>query len=80
VWNDVVSMAFIQLDEHNRVIETHPLRLPLTIDSETYAQLMQQGMILTRDVQLLPNAAGVQVIVRDGGSGKIGSVHIPIAR
>jgi hypothetical protein len=80
VWNDVVSMAFIQLDEQNRVIETHPLRLPLTIDSETYAQLMQQGMILTRDVQLLPNAAGVQVIVRDGGSGKIGSVHIPIAR
>ena len=39
---------------------------------------MKQGMILTRDVQVLPNAAAVQVIVRDGGSGKIGSVHIPI--
>ena len=79
-WNDVVSVAYIQLDEKNRVIETHPLRLPLAIDSETYAQLMKQGMILTRDVQLLPDAAGVQVIVRDGGSGKIGSVRIPIAR
>jgi VWFA-related protein len=79
VLNDVVSVAFIQLDEQNRVIETHPLRLPLAIDAETYAQLMKQGMILTRDVRVLPNAAGVQVIVRDGGSGKIGSVHIPIA-
>lgn len=79
-WNDVVSLAYIQLDEKNRVIETHPLRLPLAIDSETYAQLMKQGMILTRDVQVLPGAAGVQIIVRDGGSGKIGSVRIPIAR
>jgi len=78
-WNDVVSVAYIQLDEKNRVIETRPLRLPLAIDSETYAQLMKQGMILTRDVQVLPDAAGVQIIVRDGGSGRIGSVHIPLA-
>jgi len=79
-WNDVVSVAYIQLDEKNRVIETRRLRLPLAIDSETYAQLMKQGMILTRDVQVLPDAAGVQIIVRDGASGKIGSVRIPIAR
>jgi VWFA-related protein len=77
-WNDVVSVAYLQLDEQNRVIETHPLRLPLAIDAETYAQLMKQGMVLARDVQVLPNAAGVEVIVRDGGSGRIGSVHIPI--
>ena len=74
----MVSVAYLQLDEQNRVIETHPLRLPLAIDAETYAQLMKQGMVLARDVQVLPNAAGVQVIVRDGGSGRIGSVHIPI--
>jgi VWFA-related protein len=79
-WNDVVSVAYIQLDKKNRVIETHPLRLPLAIDAETYAQLMKQGMILTRDVQVLQDAAAVQLIVRDGGSGKIGSVRIPIAR
>jgi VWFA-related protein len=79
-WNDVVSVVYIQLDEKSRVIETHPLRLPLAIDAETYAQLMKQGMILTRDVQVLPNAAAVQVIVRDGGNGKIGSVRIPIGQ
>jgi VWFA-related protein len=79
-WNDVVSVVYIQLDENNRVIGTHPLRLPLAIDAEKYAQLMKQGMILTRDVQLLPGAAAVQVIVRDGGSGRIGSVRIPTAQ
>ena len=80
VWSDVVSVVYIQLDGKNRVIETHPLRLPLAIDAEKYAQLMREGMILTRDVQVLPDTAAVQVIVRDGGSGRIGSVRIPIAQ
>jgi VWFA-related protein len=78
VWSDVVSVVYIQLDEKNRVVETHPLRLPLAIDAEKYAQLIKEGMILTRDVQVLPNAADVQVVVRDGGSGRIGSLRIPI--
>jgi hypothetical protein len=80
VWSDVVSVVYIQLDGKNRVIETHPLRLPLAIDAEKYAQLMREGMILTRDVQVLPDTAAVQVIVRDGGSGRIGSVRVPIAQ
>ena len=78
MWSDVVSVVYIQLDEKNRVVETHPLRLPLAIDAEKYAQLIKEGMILTRDVQVLPNAADVQVVVRDGGSGRIGSLRIPI--
>jgi hypothetical protein len=78
-WNDAVEVVFIQLDDKNRVIEAHPLRLPLAVDSQTYELLMKQGMVLSREVQVLPNSAGVQVIVRDGGSGRIGSVHIPLA-
>ena len=78
-WNDAVEAVFIQLDDKNRVIESHPQRLPLAIDSATYDLLLKQGMVLSREVQVLPNSAGVQVIVRDGGSGRIGSVHIPLA-
>jgi hypothetical protein len=29
---------------------------------------------------VLPDTAAVQVIVRDGGSGRIGSVRVPIAQ
>jgi VWFA-related protein len=77
-WNDAVEVVFLQLDEKSRVIEAHPLRLPLAVDSATYELLMKEGMVLSREVQVLPNSAGVQVIVRDGGSGRIGSVHIPL--
>ena len=78
-WNDAVEAVFIQLDDKNRVIESHPQRLPLAIDSATYDLLLKQGMVLSREVQVLPNSAGVQVIVRDGGSGENRSVHIPLA-
>jgi hypothetical protein len=77
-WTDAVEAVFIQLDDKNRVIESHPLRLPLAVDSATYDLLSKQGMVLSREVRLLPKSAGVQVIVRDGGSGRVGSVHIPL--
>jgi VWFA-related protein len=77
-WNDAVEVAFLQLDDRSRVIEAHPVRLPLAIDSERYELLLKQGMVLSRDVQVLPNSAALQVIVRDNGSGRIGSVHIPL--
>jgi VWFA-related protein len=78
LWSDTVEAAFIQLDDQNRVIQTSPLRLPLALDSDTYDQLLKQGMFLRRELPILPNAATLQVIVRDGGSGKIGSLHIAL--
>ncbi len=77
-WNDVVSAAFIQLNRKNQVMQTSQMRLPLALDSDTYDQLLKQGMILPRELPILPDAAALQVIVRDGASNKVGSVHIPL--
>jgi VWFA-related protein len=78
LWSDTVEAAFIQLDDRNRIIQTSQLRLPLALDSSTYDQLLKQGMFLPRDLAILPNATTLQLIVRDGGSGKVGSLHIPL--
>jgi hypothetical protein len=77
-WNDVVSAAFIQLDAKNKIIQTSQMRLPLALDSDTYEQLLKQGMVLPRELQILPDATALQVMVRDGASNKVGSVHIPL--
>jgi VWFA-related protein len=78
LWSDTVEAAFIQLDDQNRVIQTSPLRLPLALDSDTYDQLLKQGMFLPQKLPILSNAATLQVIVCDGGSGKIGSLRIAL--
>jgi hypothetical protein len=78
LWSDAVEAAFIQLDDRNRIIQTSQLRLPLALDSGTYDQLLKQGMFLPRDLAILPNATTLQLIVRDGGSAKVGSLHIPL--
>jgi VWFA-related protein len=78
LWRDTVEAAFIQSDVQSRIVQTSPLRLPLALDSSTYDQLLKQGMFLPRDLPILPNVTTLQVIVRDGGSGKVGSLHIPL--
>ncbi len=78
LWSDTVEAAFIQLDDQNRVIQTSPLRLPLALDSDTYDQLLKQGKFLPRKLPILSNATTLQVIVCDRGSGKVGSLHIPL--
>lgn len=77
-WNNVVSAAFIQLDAKNKIIQTSQMQLPLALDSDTYDQLLKQGMVLPRELQILPDTTALQVIVRDGASNKVGSVHIPL--
>lgn len=39
---------------------------------------LQLGMFLPQDLPILPTVTTLQVIVRDGGSGKVGSLHIPL--
>lgn len=80
VWNDLLEAAFIQLDNQNRVIQTSPLRLPLALDSDTYEQLSKQGMVLPRELPILPDTVALQIVVRDGNSGKVGSLHIPLSQ
>ena len=78
-WNDSVETAVIQLDDRSRILRTSPLVLPLTLDPDTYEQLVKQGLSFIRELQILPGAAELRVIVRDGGNGRIGSVRIPLA-
>jgi VWFA-related protein len=79
-WNDVVEAVFIQLDDKDQIVQTAPMRFPLALDSKTYEQVMKQGLSFAKELPIVPNAAGLQVIVRDDGNGKVGSVHIPLAQ
>ena len=78
-WSAAIETAVIQLDDKNRILQSAPMLFPVKVDAETYAQLMKQKLSFTRELPILPDAAELRVIVRDGSSGRIGSVHIPLA-
>jgi VWFA-related protein len=78
-WQDVVDLAYVQVDAQNRILQTVRVPLPLALDDETYGQLMKEPLPIPRDIPIQPNAAVLRVIVFDEGNSKLGSVHIPLA-
>jgi hypothetical protein len=50
------------------------------LSTEAYQAAVHDGVAVSSDVLLQPSAAKVRVLLRDGNSGKIGSVDVPVDR
>jgi len=48
------------------------------LSTEAYQAAVHDGVAVSSDVLLQPSAAKVRVLLRDGNSGKIGSVDVPV--
>jgi VWFA-related protein len=77
-WKGLVDFAFVQLDGKNQIVDKFTLSFHLALSPEQHDQMMKQGFFFERELPILSNTAEVRVIARDDGSGKIGSVHIPL--
>jgi hypothetical protein len=51
--------------------------LDIHFDQKQYDDPAKSGMILQRNVSVLPKCHELRVVVRDAGSGALGSVVIP---
>lgn len=52
----------------------------LKLVQATYEKLMREGIRLTKQIQLEPDAEELRVVVRDNSSGATGTVYIPLDR
>ncbi|MGH9774777.1 MAG: VWA domain-containing protein [Candidatus Acidiferrales bacterium] len=77
-WSDSVDITFFQLDNRKLVLQSRFKALPLSLDTEAYGRMMQEGLSLTGELEIQPNASELRVIVLDAGNGKIGSVDVPL--
>lgn len=80
MWNAVVDSAFVELDESGKILASTLRPFQLRIDTATYQRLLKQGLTYTHEMLMVPGAAQIRVIVRDGATGKIGSVDLPLAQ
>jgi VWFA-related protein len=78
-WNELVDLAFVQLDAKNQIIRTSRESYPFALDRASLDQLTLQGLSLEEYVPLREGAVQLRVIVREGGRGSIGSLRIPLA-
>lgn len=77
-WKGGIDLAFVQRDDKLEVIAADKKRVDLDFTDKQYQSLLSVGAIFERHLELLAEAKDVRVIVRDAGSGQIGTVTVPL--
>jgi hypothetical protein len=73
-----MTIGACTFDRTGKVLNYTQNRYGATLTERQYAKMSVEGIPQTFDVHLQPAAARVRLLVRDGFSGRMGSVEIPI--
>jgi hypothetical protein len=73
-----LQVWFVQKRAAGEDLVTTGSKSDLRLSTDAYRAAVRDGMALARDLILQRSAAKVRVRLRDGNSGKIGSVDVPV--
>ena len=73
-----LDMFYLQKDAAHAVVAAEQQRIDMALKPKQYEYLSKSGMILERHLTINRNSAEIHVVIRDSGSGLIGSVSIPL--
>jgi VWFA-related protein len=79
-WSGAVDTVFLQLDNKNQIINAIDETTHLHLDTPTYERLAKEGVTYSKDVPILPGAVELRLVLRDGTTGTVGAVSIPLAK
>ena len=79
-WKGGVDLMFAQKDEKTQVVAAEKKHIELDFTDAKYQELQARGVIFERHLALVAEAEEVRVLVRDAGSGQIGTVSVPLKR
>ena len=74
-----IDLLLAQLNKDGSILGTPTMQtVELNLLEATYRKILTNGIAVREPVTLLPNAYRLRVIVRDYGSGMIGSITVPV--
>jgi hypothetical protein len=73
-----LDIVFAQRDASGNILAADKQHFDINFEQKQYEFLSKAGMILQRTVTALPQSDEIRVVVRDLGSGAVGSVTIPV--
>jgi hypothetical protein len=68
----------VQRDGNGKTVATEKQHIRLDLDEKQYEYLARAAMVFDRHLVLAAQATEIRVVVRDSGSGAIGSVTVPV--
>ena len=72
-----VDLFFLQRDAAGKQVAAEEQHLALNLDEKQYEYLSKVALVLDRHVKIAPQSTELRVVVRDAGSGSLGSVTLP---
>jgi VWFA-related protein len=79
-WTGTIDKVWAEFNSEGRQVGTITKAISLNSSQDEYKQLLQNGYTSTETLALANDAAEVHLILRDTGTGAIGSVIIPLSR
>jgi VWFA-related protein len=79
-WTDSVDLVWAALSADGRILEKDGDRIALRQEQSAYEEIQRAGFPFTKSVRLPSNSVELRLVVRDNGTGAIGSVNIPLTR
>lgn len=73
-----LDMYYLQRDAQGNILAADKHRLGLNFDPKQYAFLAKAGIIFESHVTLHADTSEIRVVIRDAGSGAMGSVTMPV--
>jgi VWFA-related protein len=80
VWTDNLDVAWAEYDSTGNSLGTVTQSINMKLSKERLDTIARQGITFSETVDVREGAVEARLAVRDGGSGAIGSVNIPLTR
>ena len=75
-----LDLLFLQMDIAGKFLAAEKQHFDVNFDHKEYDSLVKSGLILQRRLGIDPASAEICVLVRDAGSGALGSVTFPVKK
>jgi hypothetical protein len=79
-WNDSVEIAWVELDTTGKDIGHSAKTLTLNYPNEIHDKAVRDGLVFKTTIELVDGCVELRLVARDGGTGALGSVNIPLTR
>ena len=73
-----LDLVFLQRDSEGKILVADKQHFGIDFGSKEYDSLAKSGLVLQRKVAINAASAQIRVLVRDSGSGALGSVTLPL--
>ena len=75
-----LDLVFLQKDSSGKFLEAEKQHVDVKFSHQEYELLAKSGLVLQRRLTMNPNSTEIRVLVRDEGSGSVGSLAVLISK